>query len=200
MFEALSERMEVLALFSGKKNRKRKKKIGQSDDKFCFFSSPQRATGQIHSIHRLSKRKEGPAWEGAGAWEGGQGSMQSVEGAGEETAKTCEERSGGKGSGEAEALIWTAGTGKSKGLEDRAGEGGRSCPTLELGRCGEAWDRVWHPRFKQGWGPNCAPGFETLWVGTREATQALLWWERQAQRQTRAIPCAKCLEAHSSRG
>lgn len=45
MFKALSEDgREVLALFLGKKKKKRKerkeKKIGQSDDKFCF-SGPQ---------------------------------------------------------------------------------------------------------------------------------------------------------------
>lgn len=122
--------------------------------------------------------------------------MQSVEG--EETAKASEEGSGGKRSGEPGALIWTAGTGKSKRLEDRAGEGGRSCPTLELGGCGEVWDTVWHPRCKQGWGPSCAPGFETLWDGTRKATQALLSWERQAQGQTHRITCAKCSEPGSA--
>lgn len=117
---------------------------------------------------------------------------------GRKQQRPSEEGSGGKESGGAGALIWTAGTGKSKRLEDRAGEGGRSCPTLELGRCGEVWDLVWHPRFKQGWGPNCAPGFETLWDGTREATQALLWWERQARRQAHKITCAKSSEPGSS--
>lgn len=51
------------------------------------------------------------------------------------------------GSREAGALIWAAGTGKNKRPEDRA-EGGRSRPTLELGRRGEVWDIVRHP-FQQ---------------------------------------------------
>lgn len=47
--------------------------------------------------------------------------MHSVEGGGNGKGPS-EEGSGGTGSREAGALIWTAGTGKSKRLEDRAGE------------------------------------------------------------------------------
>lgn len=43
-----------------------------------------------------------------------------------------------------------------------------------------------------------APGFETLWDGTRKATQALLSWERQAQGQTHRITGAKCSEPGSA--
>ena len=82
--------------------------------------------------------------------------------------------------GTRKALVWIAGTQENERLEP----GRSSQEILELGRHCEVLDRVWHPMFQHGLGPNYVPGLVTLWDLAREVTQ----------RQTHNTTCDKCLE------
>lgn len=144
-----------------------------------------------HTAHGASKRgRMDQPGKVNGSWEGCQKRTRRVEGGGNGQRP---QREGKRGYGVWRSWRHRGGfdLGKSESLEDRAVEGSRDgCAILELRRFGI---QSGISGLRTEWAPTVS-----LALGqpdrTREATRALPWWERQAQRRIRKITWVKGLE------